>query len=94
MATRADVEICCLEGDEEKLFCEAIGEEFEIAFQDASHEGWGHHGVNVVIRTKDDRWVHADCGGCSCDGSGDWGFYESKEEAMRHVPEDVRERYA
>jgi len=54
-------------------------------------EGWGHHHANMVAVLPDGRIIHAEYGGCSCEGHGSWSFVDSLEEGLRMIPEHVRE---
>jgi len=49
-------------------------------------EGYGHHSADAVFLLPDGRYIHAECGGCSCEGSGSWEYCASEEEAMRMIP--------
>lgn len=77
------------EGDKEGLVA-ALGDGFEVVWESFSNEGYGHHSYDQVLKTSDGRIVHAECGGCSCQGSGSWSVCASVEEAMRLVPESRR----
>jgi hypothetical protein len=78
--------ICCLEPDEEIEFNSLI-EGAELVFDYSYDEGYGHHSVDEVWRLADGRYVHAECGGCSCEGSGSFSVEKDEETAMRLVPE-------
>lgn len=78
------------EGDRQGL-SEALGTDYVVLHEiyDDS-EGYGHHSANAVFRTKDNKYIHAECGGCSCEGSGSWGYCKDAEEAYRMIPENLR----
>jgi hypothetical protein len=75
----------CCDGDEEGLIA-ALGSRFVRVFSDVDDGGYGHHSCDEVFVTDDGRIIHAECGGCSCEGSGSWSEVPSLEEAMRLVP--------
>lgn len=54
------------------------------------NEGYGHHSYNQVFRTAGGRVIHAECGGCSCEGSGSWSVEADEKAAMLMVPEYER----
>lgn len=80
------------DGDQAGLAA-ALGENFQVIWEDCSDYGYGHHSYEAVFKTADGRYVHAGCGGCSCGGTGDWEYEDSLEAALLRVPEDVRERF-
>lgn len=69
---------------------EALSGGYEVVWEGGGHEGYGHHSLNAVIKLADGRFIHAECGGCSCWGSGSWSFCADEEEARRLVPEQER----
>lgn len=77
------------DGDSEGLR-KALGDAYTVVHSSGDEYGWGHHSYNTVYRATDGRTIHADCGGCSCGGSGNWD-YATEGEAMRMIPEDQRE---
>ena len=77
------------EGDSAGL-AEALGEDFEVVYENYDEAGWGHHSANAIFRLPDGRVIHANCGGCSCGGSGDWSYEASEEDARRLIPEQER----
>lgn len=68
----------------------ALGDGFEVVDETICDEGWGHHSYNAIFKTADGRIVHAECGGCSCGGSGSWSYEENVANAQRLIPEDER----
>lgn len=48
------------------------------------------HSGNMIVVLADGRVIHANCGGCSCGGSGDWVFRDDVGDAWRMVPEQER----
>lgn len=68
----------------------ALGDGFEVLFTGGDYGGWGHHSANSTFKTADGKFVHANCGGCSCGGTGDWRYCDSEADAMRYVPEQER----
>ena len=68
----------------------ALGDDFRVVYESYDEEGWGHHSANAIFMTADGRFIAANCGGCSCGGNGDWERVESREEAIRRVPEQER----
>jgi hypothetical protein len=54
-------------------------------------EGWGHHAYDDIYQLADGRYLHVECGGCSCGGRGTWATYDGLEEARLRVPEWTRE---
>ena len=68
---------------------EALGDDFIVLFENYDAQGFGHHSANAVFQTDDGRFIHADCGGCSCQGYGTWEEC-SREEAFNRVPEQER----
>lgn len=76
-------------GDSEGLKA-LLAQPHVVLSERCSHEDWGHHSCNVVVLLGDGRIVHAECGGCSCGGSGSWSFAETLEDAERLIPEQER----
>lgn len=68
----------------------ALGDDFQVAYEDYDDHGYGHHSANAIFMTADGRFIAANCGGCSCHGNGDWEFVDSHEEAVLRVPEQQR----
>ena len=81
---------CGCEGDVRGL-SEALGDAYEVISSSGYDEDWGHHSFNTIFKASDGRFIHAECGGCSCGGSGSWSYQESYEMAVRMVPEDERD---
>ena len=78
------------EGDSEGLKS-ALGDGFEVVAEEYEDSiGWGHHSADAVFRLADGRIVHAECGGCSCGGSGSWSYCETLDEALKSIPEHRR----
>lgn len=77
------------DGDEKGLR-EALGESYSVLESTGEDYGYGHHSYNTIYRTSDGRLIHAECGGCSCGGSGSWSFEPSVDLARRLIPEDER----
>lgn len=78
------------EGDADGLRA-ALGEGAVIVKSWGYEEGYGHHGYDTIWRTADGRIIHAECGGCSCEGSGSWSVCSSMTEAEQLVPEWMRQ---
>lgn len=76
------------EGDREGLKA-ALGEGYTVIYENYDAQGWGHHSANAIFQTVDGRYISAECGGCSCQGSGSW-CETTREEAIRMVPEQER----
>lgn len=75
------------DGDRDGLVA-ALGDGFSVLFENYDDsEGYGHHSADAIFRTADGRIIHAECGGCSCDGSGSWSEYETEEKARQAIPE-------
>lgn len=68
----------------------ALGDGFTVLFENCDDQGWGHHSYNATFKTAEGRFIHANCGGCSCHGNGDWSYCESEADAMLYVPEQER----
>lgn len=68
----------------------ALGERYQVV------TSWGiddlEHSFNTIYQTEHGQLIHAECGGCSCGGSGSWSLVSSVAEAERLVPEHDRER--
>lgn len=82
----------CIEDGDVKLMDELDKQKFCIlaqAYRD--HGGYSHHGCDGIFVLSDGRVISAHCGGCSCDGYGEWSFVESPYDALLLVPEDQRE---
>jgi hypothetical protein len=77
------------EGDSAGLAA-ALGDGFTVLYENCDDGGWGHHSYNAMFLTADGKHVAANCGGCSCHGSGDWEYVDSREEAIRRIPEQER----
>jgi hypothetical protein len=73
------------EGDSDGLAAALDGA--VLVWENYDSEGYGHHSANAIFRLPDGRVIHAECGGCSCEGSGSWSFEDSIEAAARLVPE-------
>lgn len=74
------------DGDKGGLLA-ALGVGFEVVFEEYDDsEGYGHHSGNAIFRTSDGQYIHAECGGCSCHGSGSWFRAKSEEEARQAIP--------
>lgn len=74
------------EGDSDGLAA-ALGTDFAVVFEEYDDStGCGHHSADAIFRLSDGRIVHAECGGCSCEGSGSWSFEDSLEAAARLIP--------
>ena len=78
------------DGDSDGLRA-ALGNRYVILESWGHDEGYGHHGYNTIYRTEDDRLVHAECGGCSCDGSGSWSYVDDLDSGRKLVPEWLRQ---
>lgn len=63
----------------------------ELIYKHYENRGWGHHEYNEIWRTPGFRFLHGECGGCSCGGSGSWGEY-SLEEAKQRIPDNIWEK--
>lgn len=76
------------DGDSEGLKA-ALGNDYTIirCWGDDS-EGYGHNSYNTIYQTANGKIIHAECGGCSCGGSGSWSYCDNMLEAIRLVPED------
>jgi hypothetical protein len=68
---------------------EALGENYRVVKSTGSNYGYGHHSYNTIYQASDGRYVSAECGGCSCGGSGSW-CYSTLQEAERMIPEQER----
>lgn len=81
-------------GDQEGLSAAlAAGAPFVLIVQHYDDsEGYGHHGGDAVFALEDGRLIHASCGGCSCEGSGEWSFAKDIIEAISWIPDDVRDQ--
>ncbi len=64
-----------------------------ILAQVVSNDGY-EHTYNAVLITDEGQIIHADCGGCSCGGSGSWGLAASYEDGLRMIPEIDREIFS
>lgn len=78
------------DGDSAGL-CAALGDDFDVMYENYDAHGYGHHSANAIFRASDGRIIHAECGGCSCHGSGSWSYETDEETAMRMVPEQERD---
>lgn len=85
---------CCDNHEDSEKLDELIGvAEYEVLYEDFdASEGYGHHQGNAVLRLADGRYVHVECGGCSCEGSGSWVLCATREKALQHIPMDAQER--
>lgn len=81
---------CCDNTDDAQALRDALGEDYKVLYDDGYSEGYGHHGYNAVFELADGRYIHAECGGCSCSGYGSWSYCESREEALKLIPEQER----
>lgn len=77
------------EGDEAGLKA-ALGDNYQLIHEQCDDEGYGAHSYNAIFLTGGGRWIAANCGGCSCFGHGDWYYVDSREEAIRMIPEQER----
>lgn len=80
----------CESMEEGRALREALGDGFSVLYENYDDHGYGHHNANAIFVTRDGRFISAECGGCSCQGSGSWAVVESREEAIRMVPEQER----
>ena len=76
------------EGDSKGLR-EALGEDYHVVESYGNDYGYGSHGYTTTYRTSNGRTISADCGGCSCGGSGSWDFVDA-DKAILYVPEQDR----
>lgn len=79
------------DGDRDGLVA-ALGDGWIVVFVHESDEGYGHHTYEQVFKLADGSFIHAECGGCSCGGSGSWSAHATEAEAMSRVPEYHKER--
>ena len=77
------------DGDSQGLR-DALGDDYEVITEVRDEQGYGAHDSNAVFRTASGKIIHADCGGCSCGGTGNWDYVTSEGEAMRMIPESAR----
>lgn len=68
-----------------------LADGYEVLHAYHSDEGYGHHSYDEIIKLADGRIVHAECGGCSCEGSGSWSIEEDVAAAAKLVPEHYRD---
>lgn len=81
---------CGCDGDAKGL-AEALGEHYSVIESSGDDSiGYGHHSYNTIYRASDGCVIHAECGGCSCGGSGSWSYEDSVACARRMIPEDER----
>ena len=80
---------CGCEGDSDGLTA-AIGDDFVVLHSRSDDYGYGHHTYNAVIATSNGSFIHAECGGCSCEGSGTWTRLGSLDEALSYLPLEQR----
>jgi len=69
----------------------SLGESYSVVKSKGDDWGYGHHSYDTIYRATDGRLIHAECGGCSCGGSGTWTYVDSMAEAERLIPEDKRD---
>jgi hypothetical protein len=69
----------------------ALGERYVVLMSWARNDGISEHDYNTIYRASDGRLIHAECGGCSCGGSGSWSYVDSIEDGIALVPECRRE---
>ncbi len=67
----------------------ALGDDYAIVSEHLDDYDY-EHSYNAVFALPDGRYIHADCGGCSCGGSGHWSYVADRIEAERLIPEDQR----
>jgi hypothetical protein len=77
------------EGDSDGLR-HALGDGY-VVVRSYGNDDCYEHSYNTIYRTASGQLIHAECGGCSCGGSGSWSLVSSIEEAERLVPEQERE---
>lgn len=83
---------CCESPAEGAKLAAALGENYKVLYEDYNEHGYGHHDGNAVFETADGKYIHAECGGCSCYGSGSWEYCDTREDAIRLIPMDAQER--
>ena len=76
------------DGDSEGLRA-ALGGNYTVVASDGSDLGYGHHNYTTTYLCEDGRTISADCGGCSCGGSGNWDYVDAYK-AWQYVPEQDR----
>jgi len=69
----------------------ALGPRYEVLACYGSDEGYGHHSYETIFLAHDGKVILAQCGGCSCGGSGSWSFEQSVQSARGAVPDYRRE---
>lgn len=85
---KSDVKImgeCGCDGDRAGLIA-VLGDHYEVVHQDTSDYEY-EHTFDAIFKLPDGRFIHAECGGCSCGGSGSWSIEPNEEFARRRVPE-------
>ncbi len=70
----------------------ALGEGSTIVWTVGTDEGYGHHSTNTLWLRADGQHIFAECGGCSCEGSGHWQYVDSEPAGRLLVPEWMREQ--
>lgn len=80
------------DGDSEGL-ATALGDGFSVIYSNCDDYGYGHHSYDELFVTARGHWIHAECGGCSCRGSGTWSYCEDEKEALTRPPDDARRAY-
>jgi hypothetical protein len=78
----------CLDGCDDSLRKE-LGYNYKILKSTGSDHGYGHHSYNTIYQTETGKIISAECGGCSCEGSGSW-CYTTLYEAGLMIPEQER----
>lgn len=68
----------------------ALGTNYEIVYQDLENYGHGHHNYDEVYKLADGTYIHAECGGCSCGGSGSFTDPLDYERAKQFIPLEKR----
>ena len=81
---------CGCEGDREGLR-QARGDGYDVVKSYGNEQGYGHHSYNTIYKTNGGELIHAECGGCSCGGSGGWEYVKDLEAGRMLVPEQERE---
>jgi hypothetical protein len=77
------------EGDSAGLRA-ALGASYKVLRSYCNDECY-EHSSNTIYEAETGQLIHAECGGCSCGGSGSWSYVANMDEAIKLVPEQERE---